>query len=375
MVEHQSCRVLVVVAGSNADVVGTTLEAFVARDRRRVDELHVLASIRTGDSLRAQLVRPPGGGDPVGDVCRRLGIVRSDILFGARTIHLLGDPDEHAAFGSVADDALEVLRSLCTGSNEIALVAAPDAGATSVLAYAALQFIGRPFDRFFFLDDGTSSAVPKSAPAGRRIAAKGPLGLLELPTVLAVRPLDRGETFQHLAESRRLARQRLSQPGSLILNGPRRTVRIDDTEFSLPRLQFFWLFALAALAPGALPLKTLTDAFHVDAHGRVVVAAPQPERATLEAIIASVKKVFITLFPDAADEFAQIFKRACGPLPGLPSIVAKINARLKNTLGIGATPYLIAGGRSAEGYRLTLPPASIRTEPHLPGAQSRHHSS
>jgi hypothetical protein len=38
---------------------------------------------------------------------------------------------------------------------------------------------------------------------------------------------------------------------------------------------------------------------------------------------------------------------------------------LKRALGGGAEPYLIAGGRGAGGYRLTLPPAQIKLVPHM----------
>jgi hypothetical protein len=60
-----------------------------------------------------------------------------------------------------------------------------------------------------------------------------------------------------------------------------------------------------------------------------------------------------------------VFTRACGPSPGLPSVIAKLNAHLKRALGGGAEPYLIAGGRGAGGYRLTLPPAQITLVPHM----------
>jgi hypothetical protein len=71
------------------------------------------------------------------------------------------------------------------------------------------------------------------------------------------------------------------------------------------------------------------------------------------------------LFPDAAEEFPFVLQRACGPTPGLPSVIAKLNARLKGALGAGAEPYLIAGGRRAGGYRLTLPPAQLKLVPYV----------
>jgi hypothetical protein len=58
-----------------------------------------------------------------------------------------------------------------------------------------------------------------------------------------------------------------------------------------------------------------------------------------------------------------MFRSACGAPPGLPSVVAKINAHLKRALGAGAAGYLVVGGRGAEGYRLTLPASLIAVTP------------
>jgi hypothetical protein len=149
-------------------------------------------------------------------------------------------------------------------------------------------------------------------------------------------------------------------------------VRIDDVEVTFPRLQFFWLFVLAALAPGAFPLKSLTGSFHVDTRGRVSIVGTPVDRAPLEALVAMLQKIFVTLFPGADDDFPRVLKHACGPSPGLPSIIAKINAKLKHALGIGAAPYLVTGGRGAEGYRLTLPTTNITIEPLVTAVHTRH---
>jgi hypothetical protein len=53
-------------------------------------------------------------------------------------------------------------------------------------------------------------------------------------------------------------------------------------------------------------------------------------------------------------------QRACGPQPGLPSTISKINAALRRALGRGAGPYLIEGGRGTGGYRITLPASAIQ---------------
>jgi hypothetical protein len=190
-----------------------------------------------------------------------------------------------------------------------------------------------------------------------------------MPTVLAPQPVESVHTFQQLADARRLARQRLASPGTVVFIGRRRVVHIDDVEVTFPRLQFFWLFVLATLAPDSFPLKALTGGFHVDTRGRVSIVGTPVDRATLETLTATLERIFVTLFPGADDDFPRVLKHACGPSPGLPSIIAKINARLKQALGIGATPYLVTGGRGVEGYRLTLPAASITIEPRIALAQ------
>jgi hypothetical protein len=175
-----------------------------------------------------------------------------------------------------------------------------------------------------------------------------------------------GQSYEELATSRLLARRRLAYPGMLVFDGPRRTIGIDNVELRVARLQFFWMFCLATLAPRVLPFRMLSGNFEIGPDGRVTVAPRHPERAQLESVVRHITHVFVTLYPEAADEFPLVFKRAFGPTPGLPSIMAKLNARLKRTLGAGATPYLIAGGRGAGGYRLTMLPSQITLVPHIP---------
>jgi hypothetical protein len=178
------------------------------------------------------------------------------------------------------------------------------------------------------------------------------------------------QSYTELAAARRLARRRLSQPGILTLDGRRRAIRIDDVELPVPRLQFFWMFCLAALAPQPLPLRLLCGNFEIEADGRMTIASEHPQRMHLEMLARHIKGVFVALFPEASDQFPLVFKRACGPTPGLPSVIAKLNAHLKRALGVGAEPYLIAGGRGTVGYRLTLPPAQIKLVPHIRVAQT-----
>ena len=326
------------------------LGALVAQDRQPVDELHVLASHAAVEQLRAKLLSP-GFSSALTGHYQRLGIGRSDILFGRRTIHGVGAPERTHSATSQANDILETIQALCRDDrNEVTIVAALDAGSAGVLAYSALQLVGSPRDRFFMLEYVS------------RRRAQRPL-LVELPLVLAERALSTGQRYQDLAAARQLARRRLTEPGVFRLNARRRALLIDDVEVSLPRLQFFWMFSLATFAPRHIPFRILSGHFDVDAHGRVVVAADHPRRAEIEATIAHLRRIFVTLFPDAPDEFAMVLRRACGTAPGLPSTIAKLNAQLKRSLGLGAGPSLIAGGRGVPGYRLVVPPQRIKLEP------------
>ena len=362
MAERQACHVLAVVAGSNVGVVGAALIAALARDPDSVDELHVITSGAAGGKLRASLLRAAGGTEPLTEWCRQLGIARGDVLFGSRTIHVLAESADASA-GETADEMLDTLRALCTGSNIVDVAASVDSGPLAVLAHAALGLVGRSSDQFYFIDTELESSRMRGVRSTRaRDLAPRPAILAPAPFVLSATPLAADVTFQELADSRRVARRRLADPGEMILDAQLRTVRVGTTHVVLPRLQFFWLFVFATLAPAAFPLRGLSGNFQVDAHGRIVLAATAPDRAALETVIGITRRLFTSLFPSATEDFPRMFKRACDVSPGLPSIVAKINARLKRELGLGATPYLIAGGRSAEGYRLTLAPVRIRTQ-------------
>jgi hypothetical protein len=335
--------------------------AVVTRDRVAPDELHVLVPAAPADRVRAALLKA-GSASSLTAVCRRLGIARNDIMCGLRTFHGLGASGKHASAPSLlADEVLDVLRSVSAdASNEITLVAVPDAGAVGIVALSGLQLVGRPRDRFFVLEF-------ESRRKPRRPT------LLELPLLLAERPLPSGQRYQDVAASRRLARLRLSEPGVFVLNAEQRIFMIGDLKVKVPRLQFFWMFCFATLAPHPFPLRLLNDNFHVDGHGDIVITPGHPDRIKIETVVAHLKSIFVTLFPESADEFALVLKRACGAAPGLPSVIAKLNANLKQALGIAATPYLVAGLRGSAGYRLTLPSHRIRLEPQVSTAHGRRH--
>ena len=365
--ESRTFRVLVVAPGADPAVVLDAVAAIAASDCRCVDELHVLASVDAADRLRTALLKP-GTTSALADRCKHLGIAQADIVFSRRAIHGLG---RFGTSGSIADDVLDTLRKLCGDTmNDVTVVASSNAGVVGILAHSALQLVGKPTDRFFVLAVGPRTRAASKPSRHREDRASRP-PLLEVPAILAERPLLPIQSYTELAAARRLARRRLSQPGILTLDGRRRAIRIDDVELPVPRLQFFWMFCLATLAPQALPLRLLCGNVDIETDGRITIASEHPQQAHLEVLARHMKRVFVTLFPNAGDEFPLVFRRACGPTPGLPSVIAKLNAQLKRAFGVGAEPYLIVGGRGTAGYRLTLPPAQLELVPHLRVAHTR----
>jgi hypothetical protein len=361
MSDSRRFRVLVVAPGSRPAVVHDALTAVATIDRACVDELHVLTSADATDPCRAALLKS-GAAAALVERCRRLGLA-GDLIFDRRMIHALGGSAQPPTPSSIADDTLNALQRICADAmNDVTIVVSSEAGALGILAHAALELVGKPRDRFFVLDTGSTLRVDQRHRRPRERARSQPL-LSEVPTILAERPLSPGKSYEELATARRLARRRLSEPGMLVLDGTRRAIAADDVELSLPRLPFFWLFCIATFAPRVFPLRLLKGNFNIDVDRRVVLASAHPQRSHLEGVVAHLRRVFVRLFPEASDEFPLVLNRACGMTPGLPSVVAKLNARLKRTLGVGAEPYLIVGGRGSEGYRLTLPPTRIKIEP------------
>jgi hypothetical protein len=256
--------------------------------------------------------------------------------------------------GSAADDLLRIFLSLCDDPlNDVRLVLASDAGPFGLAAIQAFPFAAKPGDRVFVL---TRGAGPRKANA--RVPARA--AVLELPFVLPEQPLPSGTTYQQLAASRRIERRRLLEPRTLTLDRARRVAIADDTEVALPRVQFFWLYCFATLAPAAFPLPELIGRLDVEG-GRLAVT--HAHASELDVLISRVRDAFLELFPHAEREFPGFLLRACGATPGLPSVVAKVNRAFRQALHAAAEPYLIAGGRRTGGYRLTLPPSQIRFAP------------
>jgi hypothetical protein len=347
----------VVVPGRNPSFVREAVVA-ITENRHAGDELHVLTLAETTNAFRVALIRqrsttalsrwftqPPASQDVIG---------------GTGMIHTVGRGPRAMNPGVVADDLLRILHAFCEDrGNDVTIVVAPDSGLLGLLIGPAFQIAGKPTDRMFVLEPGRRGRT--GGTRGRRTPSLSGPALVELPTVLAERPIPAAITYQEIAKSRRLARQRLIEPGMLVMNASQRTVTAGDTVIVLPRLQFFWMYCFAMLAPTAFPLRELSANITVGRDGKISVACTH--RRHLETIVEDVRKAFVSLFPEAAHEFPLMFNRACGPAPGLPSVVAKLNSALRSALEMGAEPYLIVGGRRSGGYRLTLPPTQIELRP------------
>jgi hypothetical protein len=174
------------------------------------------------------------------------------------------------------------------------------------------------------------------------------------------------QTYAEAVERRRLERRRVAAPDPLRLDVRRRIVSVGETSLTLPAMQFFWLYYLASTPGERFPLAELTAQFGTGRrHPGQFVQKLSDGRTRV--FPADLQRAFAQLFPMAPDKFDVMYQRACGPHPGLPSTISKINAALRRALRGGAGPYLIQGGRGAGGYRLALPPAAI----HITGADAR----
>lgn len=345
----QSLQILVIVPGRLPVTVLERAFAQLGRERRMPHEIHVIATAR-----QLADVQPLFSGNGAGrfsQLCAAAGFPRDEILFNQRTLHvaddLLGDCT------GAADRMLQVLRQLsAAGRASLTAVITGDAGVLGHLLHAALHIVAGTDDRLL-LDEG-------QPPSGRRRLPPLPAcEYVEVPLLLwpANEPVP--ETFAEAVRRRRLERRRVVRPDPLRLDVRRRVVSVGETSVRLPAMQFFWLYYLASTPGERFPLAEIVHMLSTTRRtgGQVTQKLSDGRVRTFPA---DLEHAFIHLYPLAADKFDAMFQRACGPQPGLPSTISKINAALRRALGRGATPYLIQGGRGAGGYRLTLPPSAIQ---------------
>lgn len=354
----QSCvsRILVIAGSSPEGVRQAICAVGRAVAECDVDELHIIASSAQAHRLRAALLSCRN------ELLAPLQTGNGEVLFGGRTIHAVGNSARQFDVPSAADDLMRVLRGLSQDSGtELIAVVSADAVAIGILLQTVLQLVGRPGDRIAAVEGG-SRPLAKSDRAGRK-PNSAPRPLVELPLMLAENtpPLD--FPFSRIVANRTAARRHLQQPVPVIVHTRKRTLQIGETEIALPRLQFFWLSTIAGLSPTPFPLRQLAASLKFDDHGRYSLSAIDNERHHLISIMNHARAVLEFTCPESVDQFGDFMKRALlDPSPGLPPVIAKVNARIKKALGLGAAPYLIAGGRGGDGYRFTLPASRIRID-------------
>jgi hypothetical protein len=344
-------HVLVLVGGERLAHVLESALSHACRQQRLPDEIHVMAPPPHLDRFRRELLRD-GEQTRFATLCGRLGVRRDEILLNQRTLHAFELP-RNGLLSEAAERVFELLRHISHGRrSEVTVLVTTDAGALGVLAHAAMQVVARPFDRFFVATGtGTRGRNSRKTTPPRVECAEVPLLLSEADAMTVNHYMD-------AVAARRTERQRLEQPDPLRLDLRGRTVTIGRTEIRLPAMQFFWLYYLATSAGERFPLSEISSAL-TSPRTSLPIFVQKLAGGHTRAFPAHLLRAFMRVFPHGTDKFAAMFQRSCGPQPGLPSTISKINAVLRRALGRGAEPYLIKGGRGAGGYRVTLSNTSI----------------
>lgn len=338
---HSPLHLLVIAAGPRpVDALHRALLR-LGSEQRIPHEIHILAASEHLENVR--ILATGEAASRFAGLCAAAGIVRDEVLFNQRTLHAV-DCDRDEAPDAPAERVLHLLSTLtATEHASLTVVVAADAGACGHLVHAALHVVGRVSDRLLL-----DATVP-SDPSPRYIA----IPLLLWP---ATEPVP--ATFADAVGRRFTERRRIARPDPLRLELRRRLVIVGETTIALPAMQFFWYAYLASTAGTRFPLAEVSARFErADRHPRPFVDRLEDGRP--RTLPDDLRQLFARMFPLSVDKFDAMYRRACGPHPGLPSTISKTNAALRRALGGGAAPYLIQGGRGSGGYRIALPGSSI----------------
>ena len=340
-------HILVLVA-SNQGAAMVECALAQARAHERVpDEIHIVASPECVAHVHRELLADGNGATRFVAVCSQLGVARDEILLNQRTLHAVRTDAQVLA--DAAERLFQLFRQLGSGRHrEVTVVVARDAAALGVLAHAAMQIVGRPEDRFFV----EVERAPSSR-RSRRELSDGGWRCAEVPLLLWHRDDAPVAHYMDAVGAQRVERQRLERPDPLRLDLRQRRVMIGATDVPMPAMQFFWLYYLAASPGERFPLLEISTALSASRRPSPVFTQ-KLSSGTTRSFPADLQRAFGRVFPHAQDKFDAMFLRSCGPHPGLPSTISKINAALRRALGRGAAPYLIKGGRGNGGYRVTL---------------------
>src|SRR5688500_7204159 len=355
---RQGPHIVIVVPGNLPEAALARTLAHLGAEGRMPHEVHVIALRSLIDQIRPLL--SGDGGSRISQLFVAAGFPRDEILFNRRTLHALDEPLSDLT-GAV-DRLLQVLRQLTArAASTVTASVSHDAGAVGNILQVALRIAGGIEDRLM---------LDVTGPRGRRVSGRASEpsdhAYLELPLLLWHAHEPQPSSFADALRRTRVERLRAVQPDPLRIELRRRLVTVGETTIHLPAMQLFWLYYLSTTPGERFPLAEIV-------HAGVAGSASRPPSGTrrsqvaqtlsdgrTRAFPADLHRAFVHLFPQSADKFEAMFHRACGPHPGLPSTISKINAALRRALGGGARPYLIQGGRGAGGYRITLPASAIQ---------------
>jgi hypothetical protein len=340
-------QILVLSVGSGAAGLLERALAYAHREHRVPHEIHLIGDARVLSLVEREVLREPS--TRFAELCARLGISRDDVVFNRRTLHLV-QADVHGSrgCGAAVDEAMRLLRQVRADAGaELTVLLAADAALCAVVLHAALQIAGRPGDRLL-----VECPIPPSR--AREPGAASRDQMMEFPLLLCPDAEHPAGTYTEAVRQRQVERRRLEQPDVLRIDPAQRIVAVGETTVRLPALQFFWVYYLGSTPGERFPLSELSALLAKPPRQPVHLVQKLADART-RSLPSDLQRTFARLFPHATDKFDAMLLRSCGPHPGLPSTISKINARLRRALGRGAAPYLIEGGRGSGGYRLSLP--------------------
>lgn len=299
--KRQSSHILVLAPGERpADMLECAL-ARLGAEGSLPHEIRLFTTTERMGQVQRDLLTPSAA-RRLAAACERAGFPRDEILFNQRTVHVLDVGEGECE--SRADQLLDLLRRLCHSDDGcLTVVLAEDAGAPGHLLQACLQVVGRRADRLWI-------ELPRAVSARHQEAEAGQCRYLEIPLLLwpATEPMP--ASYAEAVEVRRRERRRLARPDVLRLDRRRRTVWVGETSLTLPAMQFFWLYYLAQSPGERFPLAEITVG--TDSGNAHPVLTQRLSDGRVRAFPADLRRVFVQLFPHAADKFDAMYARACG---------------------------------------------------------------
>lgn len=346
-------HLLLCAPGPAAETVTSALAWFHARRRYRFDEVHIVVSSAHADMVRGRLLGGSRRQGLLDRTCRRLGLADETPYLSGQTIHVVPKVtrEEHglapAPIETMAEALWQVVRQLCVERMaEVSVVTSEASGLVGSMLHGMLPLTSSHATRLYF-----AVSNPKGDDGKVRTSAH-----VEVPLVLwsGTAPTRAEASFLAMAHRHRTELARLHSPDVLHVRLATQDLLIGAQHVRLPRAQFFWYACFAATSGQRFLPPEIGALLAPDQDGRIGLIPPSSNESHAARRLALLRRLHRTIYRDAEETLPGALWHACGPHPLLPSIVSKINARLKLALGPGARPYLVAAGRHDAGYGLTL---------------------